>query len=160
MVTAIYPGRFDPITNGHIDIASRASALFERVVIGVYDPPADATLFTTAERLDMAQRALSHLSNLVVKSFSGLAVNFAQHEGARALVRGIRAVSDFEAELDMALMNKTMAPEMESVFLMASLDHLFIRGARIREVAGFGYDVRALVPPHVAEAIRRKLGQR
>lgn len=160
MPTAIYPGRFDPVTNGHLDIARRAAALFERVVIGVYDAPANNALFTTQERVDMVKQAVSDLPNVDAKQFSGLAVEFAKQEGARVLVRGIRAVTDFEAEFDMALMNKKMAPEVESVYMMSSLDHLFIRGARIREVAGFGYDVRELVPSHVAEAIRNKLGKR
>jgi len=160
LVIAIYPGRFDPVTNGHLDIARRAAALFERVVIGVYDAPANNPLFNTQERVDMVLKAVSGLPNVDAKAFSGLAVAFAKAEGAKVLVRGIRAVTDFEAEFDMALMNKKMAPEVESVYMMSSLDHLFIRGARIREVASFGYDVRELVPPHVAEAIRNKLGRR
>ncbi|HXG35549.1 MAG TPA: pantetheine-phosphate adenylyltransferase [Dehalococcoidia bacterium] len=158
MVIAIYPGRFDPVTNGHIDIVERAAALFEKIIVAVYDSPADS-LFSAAERLDMARRALGHVANAEVKTFSGLAVAFARREGATVLVRGIRAVTDFEMEFDMALMNKKMAPEIESVYLMSSLEHLFIRGARIREVASLGYDVEELVPPHVAEAIRKKLAR-
>ncbi len=159
MVTALYPGRFDPVTNGHLDIARRAASLFDRLVVGVYDLPPDRSLFTTQERVELFRQAVADLPNVEVKPFSGLTVDFARREGARVLVRGIRAVTDFEAEFDMALMNKRMAPEVESIFLMASLEHLFVSGHRIREVASLGYDVRGLVPSHVAEALRRKLGQ-
>ncbi|TMB99452.1 MAG: pantetheine-phosphate adenylyltransferase [Chloroflexi bacterium] len=157
MLTAIYPGRFDPVTNGHVDIAQRASTLFERVVIAVYDLSANSSLFSTKERVIMFEEAVSHLKNVEVRSFSGLVVDFARREQAKVLVRGIRAVTDFEAELDMALMNKKMAPEVESVYLMASLEHLYVSGHRIREVAGLGYDVGELVPPHVIRALQKKL---
>jgi pantetheine-phosphate adenylyltransferase len=155
LTTAVYPGRFDPVTNGHVDIVERAAGLFERLVVAVVDIPAN-TLFTTDERVSMFARAVEHCGNVIVKPFQGLTVDFARAEGARVLVRGIRAVTDFEAEFDMALMNKSMAPEVESVYLMTSLEHLFISGTRIREVAGLGYDVTNLVPPHVAEALRAK----
>ena len=158
MVTAIYPGRFDPVTNGHLDITRRAASLFERVVVGVYDLPPHSSLFSTQERVALFQEAVREMKNVAVKPFSGLTVDFARQEGAKVLVRGIRAVTDFEAEFDMALMNKRMAPELESVFLMASLEHLFVSGHRIREVASLGYDVSGLVPPHVAEALRHKFG--
>jgi pantetheine-phosphate adenylyltransferase len=160
LVTALYPGRFDPVTNGHLDIARRAASLFSRVVVGVYDLPPDRCLFTTDERVALFREAVADLPNIVVKPFSGLTVDFARREGARVLVRGIRAVTDFEAEFDMALMNKRMAPDLESIFLMGSLEHLFVSGHRIREVASLGYDVTGLVPPHVAAALRQKLGQR
>jgi len=150
---AMYPGRFDPVTNGHVDIAQRAASLFERVVIAVYDLEADKSLFSTEQRVSLFKQAVRHLQNVDVKPFSGLVVDFARKEQARALVRGIRAVTDFEAELDMALMNKKMAPEIESVYLMASLEHLYVSGHRIREVATLGYDVGELVPPHVMTAL-------
>ena len=158
MLTAIYPGRFDPVTNGHVDITQRAASLFRRVVICIYDLPSDKSMFSTEERVDLFREAVKHLENVEVKSFTGLVVDQARKEQARVLVRGIRAVTDFEAELDMALMNKKMAPEIESVYLMANLEHLFVSGHRIREVASLGSDVRDLVPPHVAEALRHKLG--
>ncbi len=160
MIIAIYPGRFDPVTNGHLDIARRAATLFDQVIVGVYDLPPDRSLFTTEERVELFRQAVASLPNVEVKPFSGLTVEFARREGARVLVRGIRAVTDFEAEFDMALMNKRMAPEIESVFLMASLEHLFVSGHRIREVASLGYDVSGLVPPHVAEALKRKLKEK
>lgn len=157
MPTAIYPGRFDPVTNGHLDIASRAAALWDEVVIAVYDQE-EGNLFPTEERVQLFQEAVREFPNIRVKPFRGLVVDFARRERATVLVRGIRAVTDFEAEFDMALMNKKVAPEVESVFLMASLEHLFVSGRRIREVASLGYDVSELVPPHVAKALRQKFG--
>lgn len=158
MHVALYPGRFDPVTNGHVDITQRAASLFERVVVAIYDLPPEKSLFSTAERVDLFSRAVSHLSNVEVKSFTGLVVDFARKEQAKVMVRGIRAVTDFEAELDMALMNKKMAPEIEAVYLMASLEHLYVSGHRIREVASLGYDVGELVPPDVVAALSKKLG--
>lgn len=160
MTVALYPGRFDPVTNGHVDIAQRAATLFDQVVVAVYDLPQEASLFTTEERVKLFGSAVKHLEHVKVKPFSGLVVDFARKEQARVLVRGIRAVTDFEAELDMALMNKKMAPEIESVYLMASLEHLYVSGHRIREVAGLGYDVGELVPPGVAEALEAKFGKK
>ena len=115
MLTALYPGRFDPVTNGHVDIAQRAASLFEKVVIAVYDLAPTSSLFNTQERVGMFAEALNHLKNVEVVSFTGLVVDFARTQRAKVLVRGIRAVTDFEAELDMALMNKKMAPEIEAV---------------------------------------------
>ena len=160
MVAALYAGRFDPVTNGHVDIAQRAASMFERVVVAVYDQPPEGSLFSTQERVELFQAAVKHLQHVEAKPFSGLVIDFARKEQAKVLVRGIRAVSDFEAELDMALMNKKMAPEIESVYLMASLEHLYVSGHRIREVAGLGYDVGELVPAHVAQALERKFAGR
>jgi pantetheine-phosphate adenylyltransferase len=155
MTTAMFPGRFDPVTNGHVDIAKRAAQLFDRLVVAIVDLKAGA-LFTTEERVAFFAKAMEGCPNTIVKPFSGLTVEFARQESASVLVRGIRAVTGFEAEFDMALMNKRMAPEVESVYLMTSLEHLFISGSRIREVARLGYDVTDLVPSHVAEALRLK----
>ena len=157
MGVAVYPGRFDPVTHGHLDIVQRAATMFARLVVAVYDLP--EALFPVEERVAMLQEAVKHLPNVSVKPFSGLVVDFARREGATVLVRGIRAVTDFETEFDMALMNKKMAPEVESVYLMASLEHLFVSGRRIREVASLGYDVSDMVPPHVVEALRRRFGR-
>lgn len=160
MLTALYPGRFDPVTNGHVDIAQRAASLFEKVVIAVYDLAPASSLFNTQERVAMFAEAIKHLKNIEVVSFTGLVVDFARTQRAKVLVRGIRAVTDFEAELDMALMNKKMAPEIEAVYLMASLEHLYISGTRIREVASLGYDVGELVPGHVIAALEKKFGKK
>jgi pantetheine-phosphate adenylyltransferase len=153
---AVYPGRFDPVTNGHLNIVRRAASLFDRVVVAVYHLDQDY-LFSTAERVELLREAVKDMPGVTVDSFQGLTVNFARSLSATVLVRGIRAVTGFEAEFDMALMNKEMAPEIESVYLMASREHLFISGARIRELARFNYDVSKLVPAHVAKALRRKL---
>ncbi len=155
MTVALFPGRFDPVTNGHVDIVMRAARLFDRVVVGVFDLET-GTLFSTEERVALFAKATSQHSNVTVKSYSGLTVEFARKESAQVLVRGIRAVTGFEYEFDQALMNKRMAPELESMYLMSSLEHLFISGTRIREVARLGYDVTNLVPAHVAEALKKK----
>jgi pantetheine-phosphate adenylyltransferase len=158
LVVALYPGRFDPVTNGHLDIVRRAASLFERLVVAVYDLP-EGGLFSAEERIDMFAEAAKDLPNVEVKAFRGLMVEFARQQSATVIVRGIRAATGFEAEFDMALMNKKMAPKIESVYLMASLEHLFISGARIREVASLGYDVTGLVPSHVAEALRGRFSE-
>ncbi len=155
MAIAVYPGRFDPVTNGHIDIALRTAKLFERLVVAVVEMP-QGSLFSTAERVDFFTKAMKGYDNVSVTSFSGLTVELARRESASVLVRGIRAVTGFETEFDMALMNKRMAPEIESMYFMSSLEHLFISGSRIREVARLGYDVTNLVPSHVAEALKKK----
>jgi pantetheine-phosphate adenylyltransferase len=159
LLSAIYPGRFDPVTNGHIDITLRTASMFARVVVAVYDLDDGKALFDTDERVRMFREAVKSHAHVEVKSFTGLVVDFARKEQAKVLVRGIRAVTDFEAELDMALMNKKMAPEIESVYLMASLEHLYVSGHRIREVAKLGYDVGELVPAHVMTALERKFGK-
>jgi pantetheine-phosphate adenylyltransferase len=157
VTVAVYPGRFDPVTNGHLDIVLRAASLFERVVVGV--ARSSSTLFTTEERLDLVREAVKPVGNASAEIITGLTVDFAREQGAHALVRGIRAVTDFEAEFDMAMMNKKMAPEIESVYLMTSLEYIFVSASRIREVTGLGRDPSEFVPPHVAEALRRKLGK-
>jgi len=158
VTVAMFPGRFDPVTNGHRDIARRAAKLFDRVIVAVADLKQNY-LFSTEERVALLKEALADIPHVEVASFSGLTVEFARQCGANVLVRSMRAVTDFEAEFDMALMNKKMAPEIESVYLMASLDHLFISGTRIREVSALGYDVSDLVPPHVWRALQKKYGR-
>ena len=157
MTVALFPGRFDPVTNGHRDIARRASKLFERVIVAPVE--LKQSLFSVDERADLLRQALADLANIEVQPFSGLTVEFAKQVGASVVVRAMRAVTDFEAEFDMALMNKKMAPGIESIYLMTSLEHLFISGTRIREVSALGYDVSDLVPPHVFEALQKKYGR-
>jgi pantetheine-phosphate adenylyltransferase len=153
----MYPGRFDPVTNGHLDIISRAADLFDHVIVAPFDSNAVSFLFGTDERVAMLREAVAGLKNVDVAPFKGLMVEFARSRRVRVVVRGIRAVTDFYAEFDQALMNKKMAPEIESVYLMTNLDHLFVSASRIREVAALGYDVRDLVPAHVAGALKDKL---
>lgn len=155
MKRALYPGRFDPVTNGHIDLIVRAASLFDELIVGV---ALSSPIFSVEERLAFLKRATVDLTNVSVRPFSGLTTNFARDVGAAALVRGIRGVTDFETEFDMALMYRKMAPEIECVYLMTSLPHLFVSASRIREVASLGFDVSELVPPHVAEALRIKYG--
>ena len=158
MTLAMFPGRFDPVTNGHRDIARRAAKLFDELIVAVVDLRQNA-LFTTEERVAMFKEAVADIPNIDVRSYSGLTVAYAMQLGVNVVVRSMRAVTDFEAEFDMALMNKKMAPEIESLYMMASLEHLFISGTRIREVSSLGYDVSDLVPPHVWKALQAKYAQ-
>lgn len=158
MTVAMYPGRFDPATNGHLDIVTRASAVYDRVIVAVAH--SSSTLFTTDERADLFCRAVEHLDNVSVITFSGLTVDAARAHGANVLVRGLRAVTDFHVEFDMALMNRKMASDIESVFMMTAAEHLFISATRIRELAGYGRDVGDLVPPAVHEALLEKFADR
>ena len=156
MTIALYTGTFDPITNGHLDIAARAAKLFQKVVIGVYDSPATDLLFTTEERLDLARQSVAGLPNVEVEAFSGLTVEFAEKVGAQAIVRGLRIGADFEYEREMALMNKNLSPDIELVCLMASLQYQFISSSRLKEVASLGGYIDDLVPLPVAEALKKK----
>ncbi len=161
MTIAIYPGSFDPITVGHIDVARRAVQIFDRVIVAVYgrsDKP-DA-LFSVEERLAMAGQALADIPTISVDSFSGLTVEYARAKGAKTIVRGLRAVSDFEYEFKLAHMNDRLAPEIEVVCLMTSSRHSFISSSLIREVAALGGDVAGLVPDHVREALRARFASR
>lgn len=159
MRIAVYPGGFDPITNGHLDLIQRSTHLFDRVVVAVVRGREDRPgMFNWDERIELAKKAVEHLPTVEVEGFDEMTVEFAKRKGAVAIVRGIRAVTDFEIEFDMALMNRKMAPHLESVYLMASQENLFISASRIREVSRLGYDVADLVPAHVRTAIRQKLG--
>jgi pantetheine-phosphate adenylyltransferase len=153
---ALYPGTFDPITNGHLDIAVRAARLFEKVVIGVYDTPSKDLMFNTEERLKLAKLSIAGNSNIEVRSFSGLTVEFAAKVGAKAIVRGLRIGADFEYEREMALMNNKLSPEIELVCLMASLKYQYLSSSRLKEVARLNGDVYDLVPEPVAKALKQK----
>lgn len=147
---AIYPGSFDPITKGHLDIIERGCRLFERVVVAVLRNPNKSPLFTIQQRLEQIRQATQHLSNLEVDSFDGLTVNYAQIRQAQVLLRGLRVLSDFEAELQMAHTNKTLSTEIETVFLATSNEYSFLSSSVVKEIAKFGGSVDHLVPPHVA----------
>jgi len=153
---AIYPGSFDPITNGHLDIATRAAKIFDKVIIGVYDIPNKPLLFTTKERVKLVRQAIADLPNVEVKSFSGLTVDFARRVKAKAMVRGLRMSADFEREFDMAMMNKRLYPELETVFFMARVEYQFLSSSLLKEAASLGGDINDLVPKHVASALRKK----
>lgn len=160
MRIAVYPGRFDPVTNGHLDIVTRAAKLFDRLIVAPVDSKSPALLFNTDERVELLRVAVEGLENVEVVPFTGLMVEFARKQGAMSVVRGIRAVTDFYAEFDQALMNKKMAPEIEAVYFMTHLEHLFISASRIREVAALRHEeIVDLVPPAVAEALRRKFSK-
>ena len=160
---AIYPGSFDPITLGHVDVAQRAARLFDEVVMAVYEgSEKSGALFTPPERIALVREVLGALpeTNIVVDSFSGLTVDYARSQDAGVIVRGLRAVSDFEYEFKLAHMNAHLAPEIEVVCLMTSSGHSFISSSLIREVAALGGDVDALVPSIVQEALAAKLAAR
>lgn len=154
---AIYPGTFDPITNGHIDLVRRAARLFDDVILGVAVYPGKSPLFSLEERVDLAKQALKDADNVEVVGFDGLLVEFARTQRAQAVVRGLRAVSDFEFEFQLAAMNRKLAPELESLFLTPAEEYAFISSSLVREVAQLGGDVSAFVPPAVRTALSRRL---
>ncbi len=156
MKTAIYAGTFDPITNGHLSVLTSAANLFDQVIVGVAADNNKKTLFTLEERTELAKASTSHLSNVVVKEFSGLLVNFAQEQKASALVRGLRVVSDFEYEMQMALFNKDLNGELETVFFIADAEHSFISSSQVRNIASLGGSIDKYVSAPVAEALKEK----
>jgi pantetheine-phosphate adenylyltransferase len=157
LTVAIYPGSFDPITKGHLDIITRATKLFEKLIIGVYNTPDKHLLFTTEERAEMVRQATTNLPNVEVRVFNGLTVDFAKRVKAQAIVRGLRMSADFEREFDLAMMNKKLAPEIELVCLMSDLKYQFLSSSLLKEAASLGGKVDDLVPKHVAEALRKKV---
>jgi pantetheine-phosphate adenylyltransferase len=159
--TAICPGTFDPVTYGHMDVISRASAMYDLVVVGVVNVPwrKASTLFTVEERIAFVKNAVRGLENVSVEPFSTLLVEFARERGAMAIVKGLRAISDFEYELEMDQLNRRQAPEIESVYLMASGKYSFLRSSGVKELATFGGDIDDLVPQEVAKALKERLGR-
>ena len=160
MTIALYPGTFDPITNGHLDVVKRASALFDKVIVAVYAGSLKSVMFTTEERIALCQKAVDGIPNVEAVTFSGLVVSFAESINASVMLRGLRAGADFDHEFDMALMNKTLAPNIETVFLMANIEWQFLSSSRIKEVAALGADVSGLVTQDVVEALRAKLNNK
>jgi pantetheine-phosphate adenylyltransferase len=157
---ALYPGSFDPITLGHIDILERATAIFDRVVVSVLRNPAKQPLFSVDERLELIGAATESLDGEVtVDSFDGLTVEHARQVGAIAIVRGLRALSDFETEFQMALMNRRLEPDVHTVFLMTSAPYVFMSSNLVKEVCRLGGDISEFVPPAIAEALHRRLGK-
>lgn len=160
MITALYPGTFDPVHYGHIDLMVRGAALFDKLIVAVYDHriPTKSILFSVDERVAMIQEALqgSNSENIIISSFSGLAVDFARKMNATVFVRGLRVFSDFELEFRLALANKRLAPEIETVSLITQGDHSFLSGTTVREIASLGGDVSSMVPPNVATALYKQ----
>jgi pantetheine-phosphate adenylyltransferase len=154
---AIYPGSFDPITNGHVDIIERGLRIFDRVVVAVLRNPKKRPLFTTKERVRMIQDIFASKKEVEVRAFEGLLVDFARSQGTKVVIRGLRAISDFEYEFQMALMNRGLAPDIETFFMMPSVHYSFLSSALVREVAGLGGSVEGLVPPSVARKLRNKV---
>lgn len=154
---AVYPGSFDPITNGHLDVIQRAAAMFDQVIVACADNPEKSPMFSPKQRLDLASAATQHLANVKVDSFAGLLVEYCRRHGATVVVRGLRAVSDFEFEFQMALMNRKLEPKVETIFLMPKDEYTFISSRLVREIAGLGGDVSKFVPAAVQEALKQKL---
>jgi len=158
---AVCPGTFDPITHGHLDVISRASAIFDEVIVGVVNLPwrKGSTLFTAEERVKFVRNATKDLPNITVETFSTLLVEFARQRGAMAIVKGLRAISDFEYELEMNQLNRKQAPDIESVYLMASAKYSFLRSSGVKELATFGGEIDELVAPEVAKALKERLSR-
>ena len=157
--TAIYPGTFDPITNGHLDLVRRALSMFDQLIVAVGYNPEKSQLFTVNERLAMARESLDELDNVIVESFSGLLAEFAGKREVAAIVRGLRVVSDFEFEFQMALMNRRLAPNIETVYLMPNEKYTYLSSTIIKDVARFGGDVSRFVPDPVAQALKEKFAR-
>jgi pantetheine-phosphate adenylyltransferase len=158
-VRALYPGTFDPPTNGHIDLIQRGSKLFEHLTVGILNNPVKNPLFTVEERVEMLREATAALGNVSVATFDGLMVDFARQLDAKAVLRGIRAISDYEHEFQMALMNRRLAPEIETVFLQPAGRYSFVSSRMLKEVFSFGGDVTGLVPPNVLKRLRGRITQ-
>jgi len=156
LIIALYPGSFDPITNGHIDIASRASKLFDKIIIGIFATPEKNLMFSLEERVKLAKQATSHLPKVKVIPYSNITVEFAREVKAQVLVRGLRMIGDFEWEFEMAMMNQMLSPGLETVCFMASQEYQFLSASLIKEVASLGGDIHSLVPKNVAEALKKK----
>lgn len=154
---AVYPGTFDPVTNGHLDLVERGRRHFDRLIISILRNEEKEPVFSVAERIALLEDAVSDWDNVEVASFDGLLVDYAKRVGASVIVRGIRALSDFEYELQMAMMNRRLAPEVETLFLMPSEEYSFVSSRLVREVARLGGDVGEIVPPSVAKALARRM---
>ncbi|MBE9538491.1 MAG: pantetheine-phosphate adenylyltransferase [Proteobacteria bacterium] len=157
--TVIYPGTFDPITNGHVDLTERAARMFDRVIVAIAYSEKKTPLFSLEERISLCEQSLSHLDNIEVLGFSNLLIDFAKSQGSHCVLRGLRAVADFEYEFQLANMNRAMYPEFESVFLTPSEHLSYISSSLVREIAAMDGDIRQFVPPMVADALSSKFDE-
>ena len=156
MPVALYPGSFDPATNGHLDIIRRAADTFERLIVAVGRNSTKSPLFTTEERIEMLRECCAPWPNVTLTTFDGMLVSFARSQGARVLIKGLRAVSDFEYEFQMAMANRQLAPDIETLFMMSSAEHLYLSSSIVKEIARLGGDVSSLVPPTIETRLREK----
>ncbi len=160
MTIAVYPGTFDPVTNGHLDIIARASKLFDVVIVGVLHNSAKSPLFSVEERVNILTETTKHIPNIQVKEFSGLSIEFAKMNKANVIVRGLRAITDFDYELQMAQTNRVLAPNVDTMFLTTSLEYAYLSSTTVKEVALFGGDITKFVPPFVVEKIQKKIEEK
>jgi pantetheine-phosphate adenylyltransferase len=158
MRTVIYPGSFDPLTNGHLDLVQRATKLFDRVIVAVAQSDSKHPLFTQSERLEMVQHAVRDWPNVEFETFEGLLIEYVERRSAQAVIRGLRAVSDFEFEFQLALMNRKLNERVETIFMMPKDTYTFLSSRIVKEIASLGGDVSAFVPKHVQSALAAKLG--
>lgn len=157
MKTAVYPGTFDPITNGHLDVIVRASALFDKIIVGVLHNSAKSPLFSVEERVNILTKVTEEIPNIEVKHFSGLSIDFVRECNANIIVRGLRAITDFDYELQMAQTNRVIAPDIDTMFLTTSLEYAYLSSTTVKEVASFGGDISKFVPGYVEARINEKL---
>lgn len=156
-ITAIYPGTFDPITNGHLDLIERGAKIFGRLIVAILTNPDKDPLFTVPERIEMLREVTKHLSNVDVETFDGLLVDYAARRGAQVILRGIRAISDYEYELQMALMNRKLSPQLETVFMMPAEAYSYLSARLVKEIFRLGGSIKGLVPEIVEERLRSKV---
>ncbi|MCS7264708.1 MAG: pantetheine-phosphate adenylyltransferase [Armatimonadetes bacterium] len=160
MIRAVYPGTFDPVTNGHLDVIERAAKIFDELIVAVTTNPAKTPWFSLEERVEMLKECCNHLPNVTVEAFDGLLVNFVRQKEAKVIIKGLRAVTDFDYEFQMAAINRKLAPEIETLFLMTSLPYAYLSSSAVKEVASLNGCLKELVPNNVAERLKRKVEER